>query len=133
MSKSNANALVRKALKNGTLEKQRCTVCGSPKTVAHHDDYNQPLNVIWLCHSHHRLLHGLMTPKPLKPPKASNTKKRKSDRRGGARPGAGRPTDAVRVTVTTRIKETAHDRLKDEARARNTSVSKVIADHLENP
>lgn len=31
--------------------------CGSLKVEAHHDDYNEPLKVAWLCRKHHREIH----------------------------------------------------------------------------
>lgn len=35
-----------------------CEVCGRTRNVdAHHDDYAKPLDVRWLCRSHHRKLH----------------------------------------------------------------------------
>ena len=40
-----------------TLRSEPCEVCGATKTVAHHDDYAKPLDVRWLCRSHHALLH----------------------------------------------------------------------------
>jgi uncharacterized protein (DUF4415 family) len=57
--------------------------------------------------------------------------KKKSPGRGGARKGAGRPSDSVRVTVSIRLKRDVHERFKTEAQARKTSVSKIIADRLE--
>jgi len=48
---------VQRALKAGVLTKQPCSVCGSPKSEAHHPDYRRPLDVIWLCCSHHRQWH----------------------------------------------------------------------------
>ena len=50
---------VRKALRKGTLVKEPCEVCGELKAEAHHEDYNFPLDVIWLCLSHHKELHRL--------------------------------------------------------------------------
>lgn len=33
-------------------------VCGSSKTVAHHEDYDKPLAVWWLCELHHKARHA---------------------------------------------------------------------------
>ena len=41
----------------GTIKKEKCEVCKSEKVEAHHKDYNKPLEVIWLCHKHHREHH----------------------------------------------------------------------------
>lgn len=45
------------ALKTGRLVRQKCEVCGATKTEAHHDDYNEPLKVRWLCRKHHEEWH----------------------------------------------------------------------------
>jgi hypothetical protein len=34
-----------------------CSVCGAPGAEAHHEDYNKPLEVIWLCKRHHAERH----------------------------------------------------------------------------
>jgi len=34
-----------------------CAVCGNPKTQAHHDDYNKPDEIRWLCQNHHAEWH----------------------------------------------------------------------------
>ena len=49
---------VKEAKQNGTLEQKPCEVCGSVKTAAHHDDYDKPLDVRWLCWHHHGKVHG---------------------------------------------------------------------------
>src|SRR5260370_14798419 len=49
---------VRRALKAGKLIKQPCEVCGTTENIhAHHEDYSKPLDVRWLCASHHAGLH----------------------------------------------------------------------------
>jgi len=52
-----ARNLVASALKKGRLYKKPCEVCGSQKVEAHHTDYSKPLDVTWLCFTHHRQAH----------------------------------------------------------------------------
>lgn len=56
--KYKARTAVSNALRDGTLKKQPCAVCGSRKVQAHHADYRKPLAVTWLCFRHHREGHG---------------------------------------------------------------------------
>lgn len=53
-----ARTKVYTALRNGTLKKLNCIVCGDTKSQAHHPDYSKPLFVKWLCFRHHREEHG---------------------------------------------------------------------------
>lgn len=46
------------ALRKKLLTKQPCEECGAEKAEAHHDDYAKPLEVRWLCRSHHRQHHA---------------------------------------------------------------------------
>lgn len=48
---------VQGAIKTGRLKKLPCEVCGEPIVEAHHDDYDKPLDVKWLCKKHHHELH----------------------------------------------------------------------------
>jgi len=50
--------LVRRAIRAGELINKPCEVCGKPKAFAHHDDYNKPLEVRWLCNFHHAEYHN---------------------------------------------------------------------------
>lgn len=59
MAKYTAHLAVQRALVSGALQRQGCEVCGNPVVDAHHDRYDQPLAVRWLCRRHHvRLHHG---------------------------------------------------------------------------
>ena|ERR1035437_2491923 len=54
----NASDYVYEALRDGRLVRQPCETCGRTPAQAHHDDYSRPLDVRWLCGSHHRLEHS---------------------------------------------------------------------------
>ncbi len=47
-----------RARSSGLLVPESCEQCGSTENIdAHHDDYSKPLEVRWLCRSHHKRLH----------------------------------------------------------------------------
>lgn len=53
-----AHIQVGNALRGGLLRKGPCEVCGtSLQVVGHHDDYDHPLRVRWLCETHHKEWH----------------------------------------------------------------------------
>lgn len=56
--KYKAHSLVGYAVKTKKLFHEPCEICGKEKTHAHHDDYDKPLNVRWLCAEHHRQWHA---------------------------------------------------------------------------
>ena len=58
--KRQAHQAVQTALRNGSLTKGVCAVCGNVNVHAHHEDYDSPLDVIWLCHTHHMERHALI-------------------------------------------------------------------------
>ena len=51
------------ALRDGRLTPKPCEVCGHEQAQAHHDDYSKPLDVRWLCTTHHAEWHKHNTPK----------------------------------------------------------------------
>jgi len=70
-----AGHLVEKAIKKGIIQrKTHCENCGSINTFsdgragvqAHHNDYNKPLEVIWLCQKCHYEWHKKNTAKEIK-------------------------------------------------------------------
>jgi hypothetical protein len=62
--------IVEKAIARGKLQPQPCEVCGANGVMAdgrnevqaHHDDYNKPLDVRWLCQEHHHEWHKTNRP-----------------------------------------------------------------------
>lgn len=52
-----AHTKVANAIRGGRLARLPCSECGETKVEAHHVDYDKPLDVIWLCKSHHAQLH----------------------------------------------------------------------------
>jgi hypothetical protein len=54
-----ANTAVSNAVRDGRLQKQPCWSCGN-SAVAHHPDYDRPLEVVWLCQAHHKQAHAIV-------------------------------------------------------------------------
>lgn len=50
------NAVTR-AVRKGTLIRLPCIRCGAEKSLAHHENYDEPLNVMWLCQPCHKQRH----------------------------------------------------------------------------
>jgi hypothetical protein len=56
-----ATSAINNAVKNGSIKKpKRCSKCDKEKrVVGHHDDYNKPLEVRWLCQGCHKIWHSM--------------------------------------------------------------------------
>jgi ribosomal protein S27AE len=52
-----AHSQVTRAIRNGTLVRQPCVRCAEAKSIAHHEDYDHPLTVMWLCQACHKQRH----------------------------------------------------------------------------
>ena len=57
--KRDCHVQVGNAIKYGKLVPQPCEVCGNADVHGHHCDYNQPLDVLWLCAEHHAEWHKI--------------------------------------------------------------------------
>ena len=55
--KYKAHSILCYAIMSGKLKKQPCYICGDMHVHGHHYDYSKPLDVIWLCPTHHRWIH----------------------------------------------------------------------------
>ena len=53
-----AHAALRSAIRKGLISRGCCEVCGAEDTDGHHDDYDRPMAVRWLCRLHHRAVHA---------------------------------------------------------------------------
>lgn len=56
--KNKCRSLAYSGLKSGKLIPQPCEKCGETKVEMHHEDYDKPLEVIWLCRICHMDLHN---------------------------------------------------------------------------
>ena len=57
--RARARRLLRLAVKSGKIAKSPCAGGGTPcrgRLEAHHPDYARPLDVVWMCQRHHRLV-----------------------------------------------------------------------------
>ena len=57
LRRERARGQLRRAVASGRIVPQGCEICGA-KAEGHHDDYDQPLIVRWLCKRHHDELHN---------------------------------------------------------------------------
>ncbi len=62
-----ANTIAGHAIRDGRLTKEPCEVCGELKVDAHHDDYEKPMDVRWLCRTHHAEHHKKLREKERNP------------------------------------------------------------------
>lgn len=44
--------------KRGILTKERCNHCGADNAQKHHNDYNEPRHVLWVCRDCHLSIHS---------------------------------------------------------------------------
>lgn len=55
--KDNCRSYAGVYVRKGKLPRQPCEKCGNEKAEMHHEDYDKPLEVIWLCRTCHLDLH----------------------------------------------------------------------------
>ena len=55
--RSRAHHAVSYAIRRGLLDRLPCIRCGEEKSLAHHEDYDKPLEVMWLCQPCHKQRH----------------------------------------------------------------------------
>lgn len=63
LKRRNARSTLNHHIRDKGLERQPCEVCGA-LAEAHHDDYDKPLDVRWLCFKHHRAHHKTVYQNP---------------------------------------------------------------------
>ena len=45
------------AVRRGKISRDPCECCGAKRVEMHHDDYEKPYDIRWLCALHHKELH----------------------------------------------------------------------------
>ena len=48
---------IKSKIASGEITKLPCEVCGKEKAQGHHEDYNKPYDLVWLCIRHHQDRH----------------------------------------------------------------------------
>lgn len=56
--KYKAHTMVGNQIRAGNIKRMSCEVCGAESAHAHHDDYDYPLSIRWLCAAHHCEWHA---------------------------------------------------------------------------
>ncbi len=63
--RAQCRSILNHAIRDGKINRQSCEIRGCEGLPeAHHDDYNEPLNVRWLCFKHHREHHRTIWENP---------------------------------------------------------------------
>lgn len=62
-----AHNAVARAIRNGDIIKMSCIVCASEKSMAHHESYDEPLQITWYCQIHHKARHKQMVIDDIEP------------------------------------------------------------------
>ena len=60
-----ARSKARYHIYHGKIKKKPCSVCSADKAEVHHEDYNKPLDITWLCRSCHMKQHNIKEQKRL--------------------------------------------------------------------
>jgi hypothetical protein len=55
--RARARAKLKRSITSGETVRKPCEVCGDPRSHGHHDNYDMPLQVRWLCAYHHGEVH----------------------------------------------------------------------------
>lgn len=58
--KHNVRSKLNVYIRKGRVKKHPCEVCGDKNSQGHHEDYNKPFEVVWLCQKHHTDHHKML-------------------------------------------------------------------------
>lgn len=61
-----AHIILGNAIRDGKIIREGCRVCGD-KAHGHHENYDKPLEVVWLCAVHHSQRHKEMKAEGIEP------------------------------------------------------------------
>lgn len=57
LRRQKCHTAVKTEIRAGRLKRQPCVRCGNEKSIAHHEDYDRPLYIVWLCAVCHKQRH----------------------------------------------------------------------------
>lgn len=55
--KRKANQIIFVEKRAGRIKPEPCIICGKEETQSHHEDYNRPYDIVWLCKKCHCQRH----------------------------------------------------------------------------
>ena len=59
LRRKKAREILNHYLRDNHISRKPCEICGAEKSEAHHDDYDKPLEIRWLCFKCHREWHKI--------------------------------------------------------------------------
>ena len=65
--RATCHSALRRAVLSGLIKRMPCATCGSSKSMAHHESYDRPLDVVWYCQPCHSDRHKTMKIKGIVP------------------------------------------------------------------
>lgn len=125
--KIKCRAITKNNIKKGVIKKEPCMVCGKIESEAHHEDYTNPFDILWLCDKHHHAHHTEYFKKMNPPPLEESPRIKKIDE-----------NESVRIVASFNIDikylEFINKDAIDDGRGRSYIINQILKKHYtQNP